>query len=57
MVKKRVVFTGGSGRFGQTLKKNFDKSKFDIFFPLPMPKLLKLFISIYSEIREIKNLQ
>ena len=33
MVKKRIVFTGGSGRFGQTLKKNFDKSKFDIFFP------------------------
>ena len=30
MVKKRVVFTGGSGRFGRTLKKNFDKSKFDI---------------------------
>ncbi len=33
MIKKRVVFTGGSGRFGQTLKKSFDKSKFDIFFP------------------------
>ena len=33
MVKKRIVFTGGSGRFGQTLRKNFDKSKFDILFP------------------------
>ncbi len=31
--KKKIVITGGSGRFGNIIKKKYDKSKFNIFFP------------------------
>ena len=33
MNKKKIVVTGGSGRFGNIIKKTFNKSKFNIFFP------------------------
>ena len=33
ILKKKIIFTGGTGRFGTILKKNYDKSKFDIIFP------------------------
>tara|TARA_B100001057_G_scaffold200063_1_gene200765 strand:+ start:4280 stop:5002 length:723 start_codon:yes stop_codon:yes gene_type:complete len=31
--KKKIVITGGSGRFGNIIKKTFNKTKFNIFFP------------------------
>ena len=31
--KKKIVITGGSGRFGKIIKKTFNKSRFNIFFP------------------------
>ena len=31
--KKKIVFTGGTGRFGQVLKKTVSKSNINIFFP------------------------
>jgi dTDP-4-dehydrorhamnose reductase len=31
--KKKIVFTGGTGRFGQVLKKTIRSSKINIFFP------------------------
>ena len=33
MKRKRIVFTGGSGRFGQILKKSYNKDKFEVLFP------------------------
>ena len=33
MLKKKIVFTGGAGRFGTILKKEYDKSIFNIQFP------------------------
>ena len=33
MFKKRIVFTGGTGRFGTILKKKYDKLKYNILFP------------------------
>ena len=33
MLKKKVVFTGGTGRFGTILKQRYNKSKFHILFP------------------------
>ena len=33
MNKNKIVITGGSGRFGNIIKKTFNKSKFNIFFP------------------------
>ena len=33
MLKKRIVFTGGTGRFGTILKKEYDKLKYNILFP------------------------
>lgn len=33
MFKKKIIFTGGTGRFGTTLKKRYNKSKFNILFP------------------------
>ena len=33
MKRKRIVFTGGSGRFGQILRKNYNKDKFEVLFP------------------------
>ena len=33
MSKKKIVFTGGTGRFGTVLMKEYDKSKFKILFP------------------------
>ena len=33
MIKKKIVFTGGTGRFGRILKKEYDKSIFNILFP------------------------
>ena len=31
--KNRIVFTGGSGRFGKVFKKNEKKTNFKFFFP------------------------
>lgn len=31
--KKKIVFTGGTGRFGQVFKKTISKSKINFFFP------------------------
>lgn len=33
MLKKKIVFTGGTGRFGTALLKKYDKLKFKILFP------------------------
>ena len=33
MIKKKIVITGGSGRFGKIIKRDFDRSKYNIFFP------------------------
>ena len=33
MNKKRIVVTGGSGRFGEIIKRDFDRSKYNVFFP------------------------
>ena len=33
LYNKRIVVTGGSGRFGQILKKNEKSFKFGFFFP------------------------
>ena len=33
MKKKRVVITGGSGRFGKIINRDFDKTKYSIYFP------------------------
>ena len=33
MLKKKIVFTGGTGRFGTVLLKKYDKLKFKILFP------------------------
>lgn len=33
MIKKKIVITGGSGRFGEVVKRNFDRSKYNIYFP------------------------
>lgn len=33
MFKKKIVFTGGTGRFGIILKKEYDKLKYNILFP------------------------
>ncbi len=33
MNKKKIVITGGSGRFGEIIKRDFDKSKYNIYFP------------------------
>ena len=36
MIKKKIVITGGSGRFGEIIKRDFDRSKYNIFFPNKM---------------------
>ena len=36
MIKKKIVITGGSGRFGKIIKRDFDRSKYNIFFPNKM---------------------
>ena len=33
MKKKRIVITGGSGRFGKVINRDFDKKKYLIYFP------------------------
>ena len=33
MKKKRIVITGGSGRFGKVINRDFDKTKYLIYFP------------------------
>ena len=33
MLKKKIILTGGTGRFGRILKRNYNKSKFNILFP------------------------
>jgi len=33
MLKKKIVFTGGAGRFGTILNKEYDKLKYNILFP------------------------
>ncbi len=33
MNKKKIVITGGSGRFGEIIKRDFDRSKYNIYFP------------------------
>ena len=33
MLKKKIVFTGGTGRFGIIFKKKYNKKKFNILFP------------------------
>ena len=33
MIKKKIVITGGSGRFGEVIKRDFDRSKYNIYFP------------------------
>ena len=33
MIRKKIVITGGSGRFGKIIKRDFDRSKYNIFFP------------------------
>ncbi len=33
MKKKRIVITGGSGRFGKIINRDFDKTKYSIYFP------------------------
>ena len=33
MIKKKIVITGGSGRFGEVVKRNFDRAKYNIYFP------------------------
>ena len=33
MIKKKIVITGGSGRFGEIIKRDFDRSKYNIYFP------------------------
>ncbi len=33
MNKKKIVITGGSGRFGKIIKRDFDRSKYNIYFP------------------------
>lgn len=32
-MKEKIVFTGGSGRFGKVFKKIYEKKKFKVFFP------------------------
>ena len=33
MNKKKIVITGGSGRFGEIIKRDFNRSKYNIYFP------------------------
>ena len=33
LYKKRIVVTGGTGRFANIIKKNIKKHKYDFFFP------------------------
>ena len=33
MKKKKIVITGGSGRFGKIINRDFDKTKYSIYFP------------------------
>ena len=33
MIKKKIVITGGSGRFGEVVRRDFDRSKYNIYFP------------------------
>ena len=32
MIKKKIVITGGSGRFGEVIKRDFDRSKYNVRF-------------------------
>ena len=33
MIKKKIVVTGGSGRFGKVIYERYDRSKYKIYFP------------------------
>ena len=54
MIKKKIVITGGSGRFGEIIKRDFDRSKYNIFFPNKM-HLNILNINSIKNILDLKN--
>ena len=49
---KKIIVTGGSGRFGKILKKY--KSKYNVFFPTKSKLNIKKYKSIDKYIKKIK---
>ena len=50
--KKKIVFTGGSGRFGSLLKKN--KFKYKVFFPSKKDLNVEKIDSIKKYVKKVK---
>ena len=54
LYNKRIVVTGGSGRFGQILKKNEKSFKFDFFFPIKKKFNILKYKSLKTYLKKIK---
>ena len=54
LYNKRIVVTGGSGRFGQILKKNEKSFKFDFFFPNKKKFNILKYKSLKTYLKKIK---
>ena len=62
MLKKKIVFTGGTGRFGTVLLKKYDKLKFKILFPSKKElnildtKLIRKYLILVKLLKSIQTL-
>ena len=52
LIKKRIVFSGGNGRFGKNFKQN--KNKYKIFFPTKSELDITKINTIKSYLKKIK---